>query len=277
MSLLEIAHLCYSASSASLTGLRARPRAVLHDISIVLEEGKTLGLVGPSGEGKTTLAKCVAGLLAPQEGTIAFRGRNIHPEVKNRKALGPAIQMLFQGGGSSLDPLMLIGESLAEAARVRRRGNSTGMRELVHSVGLPERVLQKYPPQLSGGEQQRVALARALAVAPELLILDEPTSALDSLTQEQVLAIVKELQSEHGYSLLCITHDVPLALRFCDRIALMYGGRIIEEGTCAGILTRPAHPLTKQLLLDCKVLLPMGSSGAEPLPPRKSKPRGGNQ
>ncbi len=249
---------------------------------MALEEGVTLGLVGPSGEGKTTLAKCVAGLLAPQKGTIAFRGRNIHPEVKNRKVLGPAIQMLFQGGGSSLDPLMLVGDSLAEAASVRRHGNGagrniTGMRELVCSVGLSEKVLQKYPLQLSGGEQQRVALARALAVAPELLILDEPTSALDFLTQEQVLAMVKERQSECGYSLLCITHDVPLALRFCDRIALLYGGRIVEEGTCGGVITRPAHPLTKQLLLDCKVLLPIGSSGAEPIPPRSGKARGGNQ
>ncbi len=165
-----------------------------------------------------------------------------------------------------MDPRMRVEEALIEAMEVRlphRQGSRRIMEamELMLSVGLDGRALAKLPSQLSGGEQQRVALARALAVRPELLILDEPTSALDLLTQERILGLIKSLQSHFGLSLLCITHDVPMALAFCDRIALLEEGRIVEEGTCAQLVTAPRNASMRKLMRDCGITAPPGLPG----------------
>ena len=169
--------------------------------------------------------------------------------------------MLFQGGGVSLDPTMKVGDSIIEGITARNGKIaaievSATAQQLLSSVGLDTDVLGKYPGQLSGGQRQRIAIARALSAEPRLLILDEPTSALDMLTQAQVLSLLKSLQQQRGFSILYITHDVATAFAFCDTMALLHGGTIIEVGPTKEILEQPKHEHTNWLLAQSRLVLP---------------------
>ncbi len=221
---------------------------IVEDISFEIAKGKTLGLIGASGSGKTTIARCIAGLLRPSGGEILVGENKVFPP-QGRKRSGE-VQMLFQAAGASLDPLMTIRETLAEGIEAGQGhdGNDADAEQLLDSVGLRRETLDRKPHQLSGGQKQRVALARALAARPLLLLLDEPTSALDPVTQQQILILVKRLQIEHGFGILFITHDVPTALVFCDSLAILERGRLVENNSVREILGGRRHPYTNEIL-----------------------------
>lgn len=222
---------------------------ILSGISFNIEEGKTLGLIGASGSGKTTLARCIAGLQLPSSGEIFIDGEKIFPG-RNSSRTVPRVQMLFQAAGASLDPLMTIRATLEEGIETGRlcSGHDVDAEHLMEAVGLRHEILSRKPHQLSGGQRQRVALARALAARPRLLLLDEPTSALDTITQQQILTLIKRLQIEHGFGILFITHDVPTALVFCDALAILRGGALVENNSIARILGGPRHPYTEEIM-----------------------------
>jgi len=258
MSLLEVKCLCCSVESSSHLRFRTKKKQVFKGISLSIDEGTSVGLLGESGSGKSTLARCIAGLQVPYEGEINYKGINLFPKNENRKNVSLEIQMLFQASSASLNPMMTVRECLQEGIEAKKsfddkHDNSSVAETLIASVGLSEELLERYPSQLSGGQRQRVAIARALAVQPRLLILDEPTSALDAITQIQVLSLLKRLQSERRFSLLFITHDIQTALMFCDRIAILHDGGIVEDESVDNLLTAQKHPYTQQLFADSRI------------------------
>jgi peptide/nickel transport system ATP-binding protein len=250
MSVLDVKNL--NCSFRDVKGAPAGARKiVLHDVSLSIGEGGCLGLIGDSGSGKSTIARCIAGLTTPDAGTIVVQGTNIFPHMKNRKAMPGAVQMLFQDHTASLDPVMTAGESVAEGVRAHSRMRHADGRELAQlfaRVGLDAGCAAKYPAQLSGGERQRVALARALAVHPALLVLDEPTSALDTATQAQILDLLESIRLESRIAILFISHDITAITRICGDVAVLYGGRIVEHGATASVITHPLHDYTKQIV-----------------------------
>jgi ABC-type glutathione transport system ATPase component len=264
MFLLEVDDLRYAVRLDSMTSFRKKNTPLLRGVSFHVDEGESVALLGGSGSGKTTLARCIAGLQKPDAGSMFYKGINIFPRIENRLATGVEIQILFQASGASLDPRMTVLDSLSEgigsrAGNTHSRAGNTHSRageagRLVSSVGLPGDCLGRFPSQLSGGQRQRVALARLLAVAPRLMLLDEPTSALDALTAVQLLRLLKSLQAERGFSLLVITHDVRTALAYCDRVAVLHDGLIVEEGPGADVSRRPQHEYTKRLLKDSNIV-----------------------
>jgi peptide/nickel transport system ATP-binding protein len=253
MFLLEVDGLCYTVRLDSMTSFRRRTKPLLKGVSLFVEEGTSVALLGESGSGKTTLARCIVGLQEPDSGKITYNGINIFPQTRNRDSIGVEIQMLFQASGASLDPSLTVLESLAEGIEIRAGSGSKSTAEaerLVASVGLSEECLDRLPSQVSGGQRQRIALARALSVAPRLLILDEPTSALDALTSAQLLSLLKSMQTKEGFALLFITHHVQTALTFCDRVAILHNGVIVEEGSSEDLHRHPRHEYTQQLIED---------------------------
>jgi ABC-type glutathione transport system ATPase component len=258
MHLLEVTGLTLRASSGATSLRRGEEREILRGADLTVSRGKTVALIGRSGEGKSSIARCIAGLTRPVNGSIVFDGVEIFPEEKNRRLIGHAIQLVFQAGTMSLNPRLTIRDTLAEALRVA--GPASGKADitsraaaLLESVRLSPEFLQRRPQELSGGQRQRVAIARALAVAPRLLILDEPTSALDPLTQAHVLELLSSLQITMHYAMLFITHDLPVAVRFCDELAILANGRIVEQGATGGVRAHPRHPATVELLRMCRI------------------------
>jgi len=259
MLLLEITGLSCFVRTGSLLGLNRRRKEVLKDISLSIEEGSTVALLGESGSGKSTLARCIAGLQEPDKGAIRFSGRRIFPRERKAMTFPLEIQLMFQTGGISLDPTMSVVEALQEGITASGMGGPKNQlrsraEELVASVGMNADILDRSSRQLSGGEQQRVALARILAVEPRLLLLDEPTSALDVLTQVEVLSLLKSLQRRKRFGILLITHDMATAFSYCDRVALLHEGTIIEDGTPLQILREARHPHTKQMLQNSRII-----------------------
>ena len=251
MFLLEVENLCYTLRLDSMISFRRKRRALLKGVSLRIEEGTSVALLGESGSGKTTLARCIVGLQYPDSGTITYNGINLFPHAENRRETGTGIQMLFQASGASLDPCMTVLDSLAEGSAVRGWNSSQRAAEaerLMSWVGLSTDCLVRFPSQLSGGQRQRIALARVLSAAPRLLVLDEPTSALDDLTSRQLLQMLKSMQAEVKFSLLFITHHVQTALSFCDRVAVLHDGMIVEEGSGEDLARHPRHEYTRQLL-----------------------------
>ncbi|MBM2840954.1 MAG: transporter ATP-binding protein [Bacteroidetes bacterium] len=258
MLLLEVNNLHASLRRGSIISVAKKRKLVLNGISFGVAENTSVGLLGASGSGKTTLAKCIVGLHRPDSGAITFEGLNLFPKTENRKSIRLEIQMLFQGSSASLDPSMTVLDSLLEGIGARNQGPSKAdaiaeAEGLVASMGMSIDCLARLPRQLSGGQRQRIALARVLSVKPRLLILDEPTSALDALTSAQLLQLLKSLQAKCGFATLYITHDVKTALSFCDRVALLHEGRIVEEGTATEVYKRPKHDYTIQLLRDSRI------------------------
>ena len=221
-------------------------REVVHGASLDVLPGEVLGLVGESGCGKSTIAKCVAGFLKPSAGDLVVCEGAAEP------ARGPhKVQMVFQDPSSSFDPRCTLGKSVSEG--LRNAGTPKGEAleqagELFERCGLARELLGRYPHQVSGGQCQRAAIARALAARPALLIADEATSALDVTVQAQVVALLRELNAEFGMAVLFICHDLALVQDFCDRVAVMREGRIVEVGPTERVLSSPSDPYTASLI-----------------------------
>jgi len=219
----------------------------LNGINLDLYPNKTIALVGESGSGKTTLANLMVKLGRPTQGNIYLEKQPI--QSYKEKEFREKVQIIFQNPFSSLNPLMNVYQILSEPFIVHSKPyNQEALESLLEEVKLSKSHLKVYPHQLSGGERQRVSIARSLALKPRFLILDEPTSALDVLIQREILLLLKQLQLKHGLSYLFITHNLSLIRYFADDIAVMYNGKIIEQGNCEAVFKNPAHTYTKRLL-----------------------------
>jgi len=232
---------------------RAEKRYVraVDGVSLSIPNGKTLGVVGESGCGKTTLARTIALLTPPTGGEVHLDGNRIDRE-RNKKAVYRNIQIVYQDPDSSLDPRMKVGDSIGEPLRELMGYSENEVRKNVSqslvAVGIPLDYATWLPKQLSGGQKQRVAIARAISIHPRLVILDEPTSALDASVQAQILALLVSLQKEYNLSYLLITHNIAVAKYLADSIAVMYAGNVVEIGPTLDVIDRPRHPYTKMLV-----------------------------
>jgi oligopeptide/dipeptide ABC transporter ATP-binding protein len=227
-------------------------------VDLEVREGETVGLVGESGCGKSTLGRCIVGLYEPTAGEVRYRG-NVLP-AKRERATRRQMQMLFQDPYSSLNPRMTVRQVLRELLRVHAivpddRVDARCL-ELLDLVGLSPRSLDAYPRQFSGGQRQRVSIARALALEPKLLVADEPVSALDVSVQATVLNLLEELREKLGLSILLIAHNMAIVRQTCDRVAVMYLGRIVETAPTAALFSDPRHPYTQGLLRAVPRLAP---------------------
>lgn len=241
------------AVSSSLFGRRSGTFSAVDRVSFDLARGETLGLVGESGSGKSTTGRLLLRLEEPSAGSIEFEGEDwLALEGEELRRRRRDVQIVFQDPQTSLNPRMSCGAQIAEPLRVQRlasrRELSARVAALLEEVGLSPETAGRFPSELSGGQRQRVAIARALATRPKFVVCDEPVSALDVSVAAQVLNLLAELREKIGLSYLFISHDLAIVSRFCDRIAVMYLGRIVEEGPAASLLARPLHPYTVALL-----------------------------
>ena len=233
--------------------IRKRYHRAVDDVSFKIEKGKTLGLVGESGCGKTTIGRLILRLTKPTRGKVLFDGTDLFA-LNRRKllAIRPRIQMIFQDPDSSLNPRMKIGTSIAEPLKLHgtipKAKREQRIRELIETVGLNPEHVNRYPYQLSGGQNQRVVLARILAMNPDLIIADEPTSSLDVSVQAQILNLMKDLQKKFNHTYLFISHDLDVVRIMADRIAVMYLGRLVEIGETQDVYDHAKHPYTQALL-----------------------------
>ncbi len=231
---------------------RGRHTAALRDVSLSLMRSTTLGVVGESGSGKSTLARCVVRLLEPDNGCIEFAGKDIVGMSRaDWRKDASRIQMVFQDPYTSLNPRRRAGDLVAQGPMLRgvsKRAAHERARELFSLVGLDPAAVDRYPHEFSGGQRQRIGLARALALSPDILVADEPVSALDVSVQAQVLALLNKLRHELDLSIIFITHDLRVAAQICDRVAIMQGGRLIEEGLAAEILQNPKQDYSRALI-----------------------------
>lgn len=231
---------------------KRRITRALDGVDVQLAEGETLGIVGESGSGKSTLGRALVRLLPVESGSIQWLGHEVAGLSQRRlRPLRGEVQMIFQDPFASLNPRQRIADILmtgplaqgVDAAEAARRA-----REVLELVGLPATALERFPHEFSGGQRQRIGIARALAVQPKVLIADECVSALDALIQVQILELLESLQRRLKLSIVFITHDLRVAARLCDRIAVMQGGQVVEQGAASQVLTRPKHPYTRALL-----------------------------
>ena len=238
-------------------GRGRKPFQALHSVSLDIRPGETVGLVGESGSGKTTLGRAVLGLAPVSGGTISFDGRNIsHLSRTERRGLARDIQVVFQDPYSSLNPSMTIEQILAEpltANGVEGKRARARVRDLLDSVRLPADAAARLPKEFSGGQRQRIAIARALALEPKLIVADEAVSALDLSTQARVLDLFVEIQESTGVAYLFVTHDLAVVRNVSHRVAVLYRGEIVEQGSAQQVTTDPEHPYTQRLLLAAPV------------------------
>ena len=222
-------------------------------VTLSLKRGETVGLVGESGCGKSSLGKAIVGLVPLASGCIRFRGDVLH-QPGSRMAAGTRqhIQMIFQDPYSSLNPRMTVGQTLSEPLRAHRLAAPSEipsrLEDLLDKVGLPSRTVSRYPHELSGGQRQRVGIARALSVEPEVIICDEAVSALDVSVQAQILNLLAGLKEKLGLSLLFISHDVGVIRHVSDRVTVMYLGQIVESAPSEALFMSPGHPYTRSLI-----------------------------
>jgi peptide/nickel transport system ATP-binding protein len=245
---LEDVRITYHTSGGGVPAVRG--------VDMAVRKGEVVGLAGESGCGKSTIAAAILRLLPPKtevEGTILLEGENVL-EMKPgrlRAVRWTGASIVFQGAMHALNPVKRVGDQIAEAIIVHQQAGEKESRvrvgSLLEQVGLPTRRMQDYPHELSGGQKQRVMIAMALACSPSLVIADEPTTALDVMVQAQVLRLMKELQRDLGLSMIFITHDLSVLVETSDRLAIMYAGKIIEEGPAETVFHSPQHPYTEAL------------------------------
>jgi oligopeptide/dipeptide ABC transporter ATP-binding protein len=223
---------------------------ILSDVSLSVSKGESVALVGESGSGKTTLARAVMGLQAVSAGEVRFDGQPVAGKAELARLRRDAA-MMFQDATASLSPRLTVGYLVTEPFRIHRRplpDPDLMARDLLATVGLPAAIARRYPHELSGGQARRVGVARALALSPRLVIADEPTAGLDVSVQAEVLNLMADLRRDMGLAYLIITHNLALVRHVADRIAVLYLGRVVEEGPTAQVFAAPAHPYTASLI-----------------------------
>jgi oligopeptide/dipeptide ABC transporter ATP-binding protein len=230
------------------------PLRAVDGVSFSLRPGETVGVVGESGCGKSTLARGVLRLLDPSAGSVAWLGRNIAKvSRKQMQPLRQELQIVFQDPLASLDPRMTIGQSIAEPLTVFRpdmnaKAKEEAAREMMARMGLDPAMVNRYPHELSGGQNQRVGIARAMILKPKLVVCDEAVSALDVSVQAQILDLLIDLQKEFGLAMMFISHDLSVIREICHRVMVLYLGRVVETGSREELFSNPQHPYTRALL-----------------------------
>ena len=254
MPLLEVRHLVKHYSRGG--GLFASPPTVVRavdDLSFHVDEGDMFGLVGESGSGKSTTGRCILRLVEPDSGEVLFRGENVLGFSRSRMRLARRdMQIVFQDPYSSLNPRMRAGDIVEEPLIIHELGaaseRAARVSELFELVGLEPEHLKRYPREFSGGQRQRIGIARALALNPALIVADEPVSALDVSIQAQVIELLLDLRARLRLTYLFIAHDLRLVENICNRVAVMYLGKIVEMGDADALFRNPTHPYTQALL-----------------------------
>ena len=233
------------------------PKGTLHavdDVSFTLERGKTLGIVGESGCGKSTTGRAILRLIEPTAGEVIFNGEDITKKNKEQmRLLRREMQLIFQDPYASLNPRKTVSEIIGEPLKLQKlipdaKKRAERVHELMEVVGLADRLINTYPHELDGGRRQRIGIARALAMEPKLIICDEPVSALDVSIQAQILNLMQDLQEQMGLTYIFITHDLSVVNHFANDIAVMYLGQLIEKAPSVTLFDNPVHPYTKALL-----------------------------
>jgi oligopeptide/dipeptide ABC transporter ATP-binding protein len=239
-------------AAAGYFGGGRKVRAV-SDVSLTLDRGEAVGLVGESGSGKSTIGRLLLGLLPPSAGRVMVSGTDLARVGRSEmRRLRRRLQLVFQDPYSSLDPRRRVGEQIADGLAIHGLA-SAGERParvaaLLAQVGLDPAHAARYPHEFSGGQRQRIGIARALSTGPEFLVADEPVSALDVSVQAQVLRVLADLRSRLGLALLLISHDLPVVRSLCERVVVLYLGRVMEEGPAAEVMENPRHPYTRALI-----------------------------
>ena len=249
--ILEVRHLSHRFKLTRKLAVQA-----LDDLSFQVRRGEIFGLVGESGSGKSTVARCVMNLYQPTSGEIWFNGVDITDRGqrrKHKKMLETKRQLIFQDSGSSMNQRMKVVDVITEPMRIhhiqtpRKTPREEAAFQLKY-VGLDGSYLDQYPAELSGGQRQRVNIARALSMEPELLVADEPVAALDVSIQAQIINLFRHLQEEHGFSILFIAHDLAMVEYLCDRVGVLYRGKLVECAPTRALFSNPTHPYTQALL-----------------------------
>lgn len=249
--ILDVRHLSHRFKLTRKLAVQA-----LDDLSFQVRRGEIFGLVGESGSGKSTVARCVMNLYQPTGGEIWFNGVNVtnrNQRRKHKKMLERKRQLIFQDSGSSMNQRMKVVDVITEPMRIqhiqtaRRTPREEAAFQLKY-VGLDGSYLDQYPAELSGGQRQRVNIARALSMEPELLVADEPVAALDVSIQAQIINLFRHLQEEHGFSILFIAHDLAMVEYLCDRVGVLYRGKLVECAPTKALFANPSHPYTQALL-----------------------------
>jgi oligopeptide/dipeptide ABC transporter ATP-binding protein len=230
---------------------RTPPIQAVSDVSLVVGRGEAVGLVGESGSGKSTIGRLLLGMLPPSAGRVLLDGADINGG-SSRRARARRMQLVFQDPYASLDPRRRVGAQVADGLAIHGLVPASGRRARVEAllaqVGLTPAHADRFPHEFSGGQRQRVGIARALATEPDVLVADEAVSALDVSVQAQILALLADLRSRLGIGLLFISHDLKVVRALCDRVIVLYLGRVMEEGPAASVLEHPRHPYTQALL-----------------------------
>ena len=249
--LLDVQHLSHVFKLSKHLCLKA-----VDDVSFQMKKGEIFGLVGESGSGKSTVARCILNIYKPTAGKILYNGIDVCDKTqfrKRHKMLEARRQIIFQDSTSTLNQRMKVADIIAEPMHIHRikppRGSLRAEAEFQLSyVGMDASYLDKYPAELSGGQRQRVAIARALSMEPELLVADEPIASLDVSIQAQIINLLRHCNQEHGCSMLFIAHDLSMVEYLCDRVGVMYHGKLVEMAPTEELYANPQHPYTKALL-----------------------------
>lgn len=274
--MIEVRHLTkHFTRGGGLLGAHSTVHAV-EDVSFDIARGETLGLVGESGSGKSTTGRLMLRLLEPTGGVCRFEGRNVFELPRHEmRALRQKMQIVFQDPWGAFNPRMNVGQIVGEALELRglsRRQREGEVRRFLEMVQLPGNILTRYPHEFSGGQRQRLGLARALAVSPEFVVADEPVSALDVSTQAEIVNLLLHLQQQLHLTLLFISHDLSVVKVLCDRVAVMFGGRLLEVADTTALFAHPLQPYTQELLAAVPVPDPRRARRGPRVPAQAATP-----